>query len=372
LANYLRQAFNRINIPFNHKARNQVGIRNVPCSVEILHFVGWARTISKYYSSRRFPPTDDPDFAEQITALLNHITIPENAQYNAIFIDEAQDFRAGWIEYLFKNALLGDEPKARNLIISADDAQRIYKHQGDRKFSWASHDIPVQGRATVLRRVYRNSARVWMFAGLFLGNIGEYYEEENVNASSKIWFAPKRGFDPLLIQTKTLKDQIKEAIKVIAGIHDQGYSFRNVLILYSKSSIPYPDSLSRNFPMVIQLLKELESSGIPFSWIAESNEAKATFDWSEESVKVSTVHSAKGIDAAVVIVIGAEGFRDDENNDAHKLMYVALTRAREYLRVLYTYETPIVNQLQGALTKYEKIHSMIIDLENASNAELVI
>jgi len=146
----------------------------------------------------------------------------------------------------------------------------------------------------------------------------------------------------------------------------KGYSARNVLILY-----PQKKHLGINVPELLQ--KRLKQEQIDCTWITESNYTKSNFNWSQDSVKISTVHSAKGMDAPVVIILCADKFEDmDEQTDSRKLMYVALTRAREYIKVLYTKETKITLELEAAHKEYMKRYSLIMQLEASSAQQIVI
>ena len=110
----------------------------------------------------------------------------------------------------------------------------------------------------------------------------------------------------------------------------------------------------------------LDREGIANDWISADPHAKRTFDWNANTVKISTVHSAKGMDSPVVIVLGAETFRPDLSEDDYdetKLMYVALTRAREFLVVLYTGNEGLVPQLLYCQEQYTQQRDEIIDLE---------
>src|SRR5690606_9645298 len=225
-------AFENINIPFEGKLCNTINTEFEGATVEIMHFMAWVKAANKEYSKHRYFNSKDLDVADYINAQLNRLALPENSKYDAIYLDEAQDFREEWIQFLFNKALKGTESKEKNFIVSADDTQRIYRHQGNTNFSWANLQIPMQGRSKVLRRVYRNSARIWMFAGFLLGNIGDYYCEDDGKPSAEIWFAPKSGNDPELIECKNIREQIRQTVKTISEITSQGYSPRNVLVLY--------------------------------------------------------------------------------------------------------------------------------------------
>ena len=129
--------------------------------------------------------------------------------------------------------------------------------------------------------------------------------------------------------------------------------------------ILYRSARYQGYPLIENLMEKLDQKGIPYQWITEDNETKATFQWQDESVKISTVHSAKGMDAPVVIILGAESFKSSEDDleDEEKLLYVALTRAREFLVVLYTGDGDLIPKLEEAMKLYKRFYKHIIALE---------
>ena len=139
------------------------------------------------------------------------------------------------------------------------------------------------------------------------------------------------------------------------------------MILYRRTNV-------KGYPLIPRLLKRLDHKGLPYQWITEDNQMKATFRWADDSVKISTVHSAKGMDAPVVIILSAETFisknGQSDEQDEEKLMYVALTRAREFLAVLYTGNSGMVPRLEDAMRFYKKYRSHILELEEEANRDL--
>jgi hypothetical protein len=351
LAQYMRHAYQAMQVP-------DAG------EVEIVHFSGFVRRLVQA-AGRRFPSSRRRDFDLRLTEALNELEIAPEQAYDMVYVDEAQDFQKEWIEFIF-NKLLRGKPEKRNLVIAGDDAQHIYKHRDFSSaagFTWKSIGIPMVGRTRILKKIYRNSARVFSFASAFAGTIAEYYDGGN---KSKIEFAPKRGFDPQLIHCPDLDCQIDKAVELIQRLADDGYSPRNAMVLYRWASL-------RGFPLIPALLSKFEEKSIPYQWITEDNDKKATFQWAEESVKISTVHSAKGMDAPLVILLGAEAFGNGDpqgQDDEEKLMYVALTRARENLTVLYTREDGLVPQLQSAKEQYKKYRKRILAAEEQANREV--
>lgn len=335
LANYMRQIFDSLRgIQLNDKS-----------GVVITHFMEFARDMARQHNVD-FPRSSEPHFEDKVTRLLARMRIDSNDRFHAIFVDEGQDFQAEWIHFLFHKMARGYEPKEKNFLIAADDAQRIYR---TRDFTWAKLDIPMQGRSRILRRVYRNSARVWGFAAFLLGSsLQAVYPDVKVG---ELEFAPKRGYDPLLIDCLSPQEQVKKIISIIQ-MRPSHYLLRNILILYRSKN-------TNGYAIVDDLESQLTTTGIAYQRITEN---KSTFIWADECVKISTVHSAKGMDAPVVIVLGAETF-DDPETDETKLMYVALTRAREYLVVLFSGDGGMVPSLKRCNTLYNRSRNMLIKLE---------
>lgn len=356
LANYMRQAFDSINIPLQSKAHTNIFAEK---GVPIMHFMEFARQlVNSHQEVPIFPNSKEEGFEDIVSSRIANLKIRESEKYDVIIIDEAQDLRDDWIGFLFNNLLKGEDPKQRNFILAADDAQRIYK---SRKFTWEGLGIPMRGdRSSILRKIYRNSARVWGFAGLLLGDIRKYYDQ-----SSQLKFTPKRGVDPKLVECKSLDEQISQCVKEIKAIGKSGYSWRNVLVLYN-------GKFYKGFPVVEKLMQKLQKEKIPADWITENMDAKTTFQMGRDTVKISTAISAKGLDSPKVIVLNAESFRySDEMYDPTKLMYVAMTRAREELTIYHTGQDGIVPDLQKCAAAYQKFLPNLVKLEKDATESMI-
>jgi len=356
LAQYLRHVFDAFNFP--------VFAGNRDSKVEIMHFAAFARKLLYKTPGVRFPRTiNNPNFDQELTEALHDVYVDFHDRYDIVYVDEVQDFQKDWIKFIFDNLLIG-EPKDRNLILAGDYAQQVYKYRDFARtsgFTWKSLGIPMVGRAKNLYKIFRNSARVYSFARAFIGDISNLYKNET-DEDIQISFAPKRGFDPQLIQCDTIKDQIDKVVDILSRLDEHNYSPRNAMILYRGKTY-------NKYPLIEELRKKLDKAGIPNQWITEDSTTKATFKWKEESVKISTVHSAKGMDSPVVIVLAAEAFKENKNSedDEEKILYVALTRAREFIMVLHTEEKGQVQRLKNAMKEYKKHRKQILGLEKLSN-----
>jgi hypothetical protein len=93
-----------------------------------------------------------------------------------------------------------------------------------------------------------------------------------------------------------------------------------------------------------RIASSLKGAGIPVNWFTENSAAKQSFDLHEPTVKIGTIHSAKGLDFEVVYLIDATGNpvgppsksapADDAARKYRNLLFVGCTRAREKLVIL--------------------------------------
>lgn len=80
-------------------------------------------------------------------------------------------------------------------------------------------------------------------------------------------------------------------------------------------------------------------------------QAPRRFDWRQPSVKLLTMHSAKGLEFPLVFVAGLQALprKDESLEDAARLVYVAMTRATHELVLATCGKSPIVERVREAL-----------------------
>lgn len=64
-------------------------------------------------------------------------------------------------------------------------------------------------------------------------------------------------------------------------------------------------------------------------------------------MRLSTIHSAKGLDAEAVYVLGVQDLDSLESKEARRLLYIAMTRARTALCLSVTANCRLLTALQG-------------------------
>lgn len=220
--------------------------------------------------------------------------------WDAILVDEGQDFSDEMAQVLLK--LL---PKDGLLTIAQDSAQKLYQKT---EVNWQQF---ASLKSHTLERQYRNSGNISRYAANYLG--------ESPPASIAC-----PGSEPRLLTHNNMEAQIGEMARIISKKVAQGVQMSEIAILYFRSR--YGDG----FSLPEELIRALESRGVMARWLSRDASSKKFYDITTDSVTISTIHSAKGLDFAHVFLAG---FEDQATPSYQRLAYVGMTRAREELTI---------------------------------------
>lgn len=240
-----------------------------------------------------------------------------SGQYEAVLIDEGHDFKPEW----FKLVVQMVDPHTNALLVLYDDAQSIYDHGEKRNFSFKSVGVQAQGRTTVLKINYRNTQEILEFAARFARELltPADAEEDGVPRLLPI-SGGVHGPKPLLIKLPTLKDEASYLIEQFKAAHRDGTAWKDMAILY------------RNWNPVGKLISDaFTKAGIPIT-----GHKSIEFGDKQDTVKLITFHSSKGLEFPLVAIPGVSIPADDDKaaEDEARLLYVAMTRATKELLVL--------------------------------------
>jgi superfamily I DNA/RNA helicase len=323
------------NVALAAKLQFAIREKDLVDKVTVRTFHSWCRDQLRLYQVN--VPNDAGDFyealVETVIGAVDKGQIPR-AQYGAVMIDEGHDFKPDWLKLIAQMV----DPATNSLLILYDDAQSIYSSSGKRKFSFSSVGIQAQGRTTILRLNYRNTSDVlsvaYEFAKEFLTPADA--EEDGVPLIRPDT-AGRRGPKPVLNQLPTLGKEGDSIAAEFSAINKAGWPWREMAVVYRTKFIGE------------EITKRLRAARIPVQLLGESG-GKRTFDPSEDSVKVMTMHSSKGLEFPVVAIPGL-GYMPYEGWDVKeeaKLLYVAMTRAMERLVMTCHKETEFVKRLKMA------------------------
>jgi mRNA-degrading endonuclease RelE of RelBE toxin-antitoxin system len=260
-------------------------------------------------------------YAGLFASLATTIANSKNVLFDFTVVDESQDISVSQLRFL---AALGDG-RTEALFFAGDLGQRIFQQP----FSWKALGVDIRGRSRTLRVNYRTSHQIRMKADRLLGPVLADIDGNSEDRSDtvSVFNGP-----PPLIQTlkneteeaKAVGDWIMELLKAGVLPHEFGVFVRS----------------EKQFGRALAALKE---TGMAFKILDEQVETTTGY------ISISTMHLAKGLEFRAVVVMACddeviplqeriEAVGDDADlqeiyDTERHLLYVACTRARDYLLV---------------------------------------
>lgn len=230
-----------------------------------------------------------------------------------VFIDEAQDLPAVVLKAL--------KAAARRCVLLAGDADQSIYQPG---FSFKRSGIDIAGRARILKSNFRNTVQIHELAERYR-SVDSCHDRDNAPE------AFRDGPMPELFQAAdraSLLESLAQRLRLFT--QTLGYEPQNLAIL-----VPTNDDI----PFVRE---RLAAMGLA---VASIKDPDFSFD-AEGAVRVTTLHSAKGLDFPVVLLFldrppfFGPGYDDESvQRMSANLVYVAMTRAMDHLNV-FTLQHP--------------------------------
>jgi len=283
----------------------------------------------------------DSDYYELVTQEASEKVKMGEMQFDAILVDEGQDFSDTMFKVL--TGLLN--PDTDNLSIALDENQNLYQ----KRSSWKDLGVKARGRVHRIDYVYRNTIEISDFADRFIGHHQNGGDFDSRQMSLFPDFFDFHGPHPVFRQFSDLDAIIAfTADEIVRVATAEGCPYSEIAVLYAMQR---PDSADA--PLPDRLENELAARGIMSKWASENHRSKRTYDITTNSVTISTIHSAKGMDFSCVFLIGLDflepkGWTEEQIN---KLVYVGLTRARYQLYIPFINETLLINRLQRCIKR---------------------
>ncbi len=225
--------------------------------------------------------------------------------YDAILVDEYQDFRNSWLKVCIKSLKKHkdrDNKEQVNLFMAGDRLQSIYNPTA---INWSKDiGLDMRGRSKIFKQSYRAGKEHLTFALKYLmedktlkREVEKFYDGSN-NIDSKVELKNSIVF---------IEGQFKEVINHISNLLNSGYIFSDILILANTWS-----EAKRFYSYLPPYIKE------------KSDVLK---DIKDEIINITTYHSSKGLESRVVILLNIDTIHEK------KLLYVGTTRASEKLYI---------------------------------------
>jgi len=317
-----------------------IGERGLSEKVQVYNFHKWCRKMLVAYHEP-LPPGSGKAFVEAlppaVIAGVDCGRIPR-AQYGAVLVDEGHDFEPDWYKLIVQMI----DPATNSLLVLYDDAQNIYGNPNRRRISWKSLGVQAQGRTTILKLNYRNTLEILSVARTFAQDLLAS-RSDDADGDGVPLVAPesagRRGAVPELVRTDTARAQMDVLIARLRDERAHGRAYSEMAVIY------------RNQWEGEKLHEVLRDLGIP-SRLAD-NTGKQTLFAAEDSVKLVTMHSSKGLEFPFVIIPGIGGLPKEGQGEAEeaRLLYVAMTRATEHLLLIHHLDSVFSRRIRDSINE---------------------
>lgn len=263
------------------------------------------------------------DFQDMALLALEQANKYVYTKYTHIIIDETQDLTRVQIEFIKK--LYRNKPYSSFLFV-ADNAQSIYTQSWLVKGrSFASIGFDMKGKSNSLSKNYRTTTQIAQAAYSLIEKDSNIVEDDNFVKPSLI---DKQGVYPIYRGFKSKDQECKFIIDTINNQLKDKYEYKDIAIIAKIKN------------QLNEIKDYLEKNNIPYRELKSNEE----MDFKENSIKLLTMHSIKGLEFKVVMIAGlnnnciplksvANEFEDNDMVESRdrKLLYVGMTRATEQL-----------------------------------------
>jgi hypothetical protein len=330
------------NVSLAAKLRQMIQEPNKISRVKVRHFHGWCMDLLKKYN---IPKPDSTEYQGEayIEELVNLVILAVDAgkiptgTYGAVMLDEGHDLKPEWLKLIAQMV----NPETNSLLVLYDDAQNLYGEKRSKKFSFKSVGIQAQGRSTILKLNYRNTEQVLGVAYEFAKEVmtpttGDDDQVVLVQPTS----AGRQGTIPDFIKLPSFQHEVEYLAQRLQQLHERGTPWNEIAIIYRVKFMG--DCIFQDF----------QQMHIPIEWVNANNDSR-NYNPAEESIKLITMHSSKGLEFPIVCIPGV-GYMPNENQELAeetRLMYVAMTRAMEQLIITCHRSSEFTNRIESALSK---------------------
>ncbi len=320
------------NISLAAKLRAFIREKGIEQQVQVYHFHDWCGQQLRSYNMD-LVAGDAPVWERQVLSVIQGVEqglIPR-AQYGAVLIDEGHDFEAEWLKLIVQMI----DPETNSLLLLYDDAQSIYKKKSSLNFTLSSVGIQARGRTSILKLNYRNTREILHFAFDFAK---EFLQEKDADEDSVPLVKPeiggKSGQVPVFRLLPNRAQELAFIRSCLQKWHDAGVAWSEMVVIYCYHHFGEA------------LLHELNQHAIPNVWMGDAKNRRQ-YDPVADKVLLVTRQSSKGLEFPRVIVAGLGGLKSAQEAipEEARLLYVAMTRAQEYLLLTASGDNHYVQRL---------------------------
>lgn len=261
------------------------------------------------------------DFNDAAILALQEINEHVEKQYSHIIVDESQDLTRVQLEFIKKLLLPKD---SASIMFVFDTTQSIYPYAWlvkGRTFS--SVGFKMTGKSYVLTKNYRTTLQIAQAAYSLIENDAIIMNDEHFVVPDLI---EKHGHYPVYKPFRTSEQETEYVWNEIWYHLSQGFAYKEIAII------------ARKRKQLIELKEYFDGRKIPTTLIDRTE-----VNFEENSVKLLTMHSIKGLEFKVIFIIGLNQkivpfvtYQDTDDQEYQestekRLLYVGMTRASEML-----------------------------------------
>lgn len=305
--------------------------------------------------------SDDAAFGAAFLAFLRSGDSRGARRFDAVLVDEGQDFEPSWFRCLL--AMMRD-PDDGDLLIVADGAQGLYRRTA---FTWSSLGIKARGRTASTRfrldQNYRNSSEIIALAETFAttaGALGEAEPDDPDSGGGAVRISPERcvrstGITPLFVRASGRRHELAVARRLVEGLltgrwHD---GRRIDPLAPHEIGILYPSATDSEKALLSDFADELSSSLAPACWVNGLHASMVVP--ARQSIRLMTIHAAKGLQFRAVLMLWIDQLPRRANvGDAarraaeRRLIYVGMTRSESFLVLTASKSSRFVSDVESA------------------------
>ena len=300
--------------------------------ITISTFHGWARNYilnaddefsSLYHEANKKAKKEDKKddfFQEFVPKILNQMIKYQGEDqllYDAILIDEAQDFEQVWFESIMQVL----NPNTNSLLITCDGLQGIYARK---RFTWSSVGIQARGRVKRFDKSYRIPIEIGIIAQKILPkNITDLIGQFDEFMSTK-QFIGNHGTVEIFVSDTREDEYVKLTEKIARSLKNP----QEILVLFKLN------------------MKKINYKHPFFDYLKSQNiEWKDLKDYNYESpgLVIGTLYGTKGLESDTIIIPELDTYN---SNQDRQLLYVGITRSRKKLVLSANKSTELMKLLE--------------------------
>jgi len=318
-------------------------LKGVGPAVQVSTFHSWAMDLVRTYQLAQIRPGKfTSDEYEAIAKLacegIASSRVPKG-QYAALLIDEAHDLADEWLAAAAQMV----DPATKSLLVLYDDAQSIYQ-KNRRKLSFAKLGIEAKGRTDILKINYRNTTEVLALAM----ECAEGIMQANPDAAEDDM--------PLVMpQSAGRSGPLPTFHRFEGGLQEAQHVARTIVDLVAQGRSPGDIAvLARTRRSLDTLRAAIEGCGVACS--APKTDRRSP--GGPACVKLTTLHSSKGLEFSVVFVAALDQLDDRAASrmEELRLLYVAMTRATHRLHLSAVGASKIAAHVEQALERVKRAY----------------